>query len=226
MHEREKVELFREKFRREFIPKGYSGPLHILFNASILFALSLYLFFQVRDVKAIELIAIPISLIAGNLTIFLIHRYPLHRRYKFIDKETYQVHTMSHHRFYTHEHYQAEKIEDLYALFFPPKVVVFFSCVFIPGLYFFLGMFLPHNLIFLTLGMSSTYFILYEVVHYTSHLPENHWVCRIGHFKKMRQHHLDHHNPKNMHQYNFNIVFPLFDDVFRTVYKKSSPDLK
>lgn len=64
--------------------------------------------------------------------------------------------------------------------------------------------------------MSSSYFILYEIVHYASHLPLGHWALSFRHFRRMRQHHLDHHNPRLMEKYNFNIVFPLFDYVFGT----------
>jgi hypothetical protein len=215
MNQKEKVERFRAKFREEK-PKWFSATLHYLFNGVTLISLSIYLFFQITDLRAIELIVIPVMMLLGNLSVYLIHRYPLHKKYKYIKKETYQQHTLWHHRFYTNANYQVEKKADIHALFFPPKVIIFFTFLFIPGMFFLLELFLTNNLVFLTLSMSSIYFILYEIVHFTSHLPEKHWLLKIGHLKAMRQHHLIHHNPRFMNQCNFNIVFPLSDYIFRT----------
>ena len=214
MNQSEKVARFRLKNRNN--KKWYSGAFHLFFNGTCLVTISLFSFFQISDLQIIELIIIPIMLIIGNLVVYLVHRYPLHKKYRYIHDGSYGQHTLWHHRFYTNENYQVVKKEDFQTLFFPPIVVILFSLFFIPGLYFFLNLFLPNNLLFLTLGMSSIYFILYETLHYTSHLPEKHWALRIPHLYKMRKHHLIHHDPKLMDKYNFNIVFPLFDNVFGT----------
>ena len=216
MNQSEKVDRFRAKNRDNRV--WYSGSLHIFFNGTCLIGTIIYSLFQINDLKPIELLTIPVMLIAGNLAVYLIHRYPLHKKYPYIDKGSYGIHTLFHHRFYTNENFQVVKKEDIdtNSLFFPPVVVILFCLLFIPGFYFILNLFLPINYVFLSLSMSSIYFILYETVHYTSHLPENHWIFRISHLRRMRQHHMDHHNPKLMNKYNFNIVFPLFDYVFGT----------
>jgi hypothetical protein len=216
MNQIEKVDRFRAKNRDNRV--WYSGAVHILFNATCLIGTTIGSLFQISDLKPLELFTIPVMLIAGNLAVYLIHRYPLHTKYPYIHKGSYGEHTLFHHRFYTNENFQVMKKEDVdtNSLFFPPVVVIVFCLIFIPSLYFILNLFLPTNIVFLALGMSSFYFILYETVHYTSHLPENHWVLRISHLQRMRQHHMDHHNPKHMSSYNFNIVFPLFDHVFGT----------
>lgn len=218
MDQKEKVARFRKKFIAEN-PIWYSGVLHYLFNGILLIGSTTFFFYQITDLKPIELLAIPVLLIAGNLSVYLIHRYPLHRKYRGIKDETYGQHTLIHHRFYTNEHYQVAEGEDSHSFLFPPVVVLLFCAIFLPILYFIFSLFLPHNFLFLSLGMSSSYFILYEIVHYASHLPEGHIVLKIGHFRRMRQHHLDHHNPRMMDKYNFNIVFPLFDHVFGTKFK-------
>lgn len=197
----------------------YSGVLHYLFNGTLLIGSTFFLFYQINDLKLVELLVIPIMLIVGNLAVYLIHRYPLHRKYKGVKDMTYGQHTLIHHRFYTSDHYQVAPDEESHSFFFPPIVVLLFCLVFLPFLYFVLSLFLSNNLLFLSLGMSSTYFILYEIVHYASHLPEGHWALKVGHFRRMRQHHLDHHNPRMMDRFNFNIVFPLFDHVFGTKFK-------
>lgn len=197
----------------------YSGVLHYLFNGIILFGSTTFFFYQITDLKPIELLAIPVLLIVGNLSVYLIHRYPLHRKYIGIKDLTYGQHTLVHHRFYTNEHYQVTQGEESHSFLFPPIVVLIFCAVFLPIFYLILSLFLPHNLLFLTLGMMSSYFILYEIVHYASHLPEDHWALNLGYFRRMRQHHLDHHDPRMMDKKNFNIVFPLFDHVFGTKFK-------
>jgi sterol desaturase/sphingolipid hydroxylase (fatty acid hydroxylase superfamily) len=107
---------------------------------------------------------------------------------------------------------------DFYILFFPPWVIFGFAVIHGPIAYYLLSMFLSPNIVFLYLGMSTLYFFLYEVLHYISHLPKDHWVLKVPYFSLMWRHHVNHHNPKLMQQYNFNIVFPFFDYVFGTVY--------
>lgn len=215
MTQQEKVLRFRKKFMTEN-PVWYSGFLHYLINGTLLFGSSIFLFLQIESLQWIELLTIPVVLVLGSLTVYLIHRYPLHQKYKSIRKETYDQHTLIHHRFYTNELYDVGEDEESNTFFFPPAVVFSFTAIFLPGMYFLTQLFLPSNVVFLLVGMSSVYFILYEIVHYTSHLRETHWIMRIGYFKRMRQHHLDHHDPRMMEKYNFNIVCPLFDYVFGT----------
>ncbi|MFK7786425.1 MAG: sterol desaturase family protein [Crocinitomicaceae bacterium] len=197
-------------------PVWYSGVLHYLINGTLLFGSSIFLFLQIEDLRWIELLTIPVVLVLGSLTVYLIHRYPLHQKYPSVRKQTYDQHTLIHHRFYTNELYDVGKDEESNTFFFPPAVVFSFTAIFLPGLYFLTQVFLPSNVVFLLVGMSSVYFILYEIVHYTSHLPEKHWIMNLGYFRRMRQHHLDHHDPRMMEKYNFNIVCPLFDYVFGT----------
>lgn len=215
MTQKEKVLRFREKFMAEN-SIWYSGVFHYVFNGTLLFGSCVFLFAQVESLQLLELLTIPVTLVLGSLTIYLIHRYPLHQKYKSVRKQTYDQHTLVHHRFFTHELYDVGKEEQSYTFLFPPIVVFSFCAVFLPGLYFLTQLFLPSNIVFLLVGMSSVYFILYEIVHYTSHLPEKHRLMRIGYFRRMRKHHLDHHDPRLMEQYNFNIVCPLFDYVFGT----------
>ena len=215
LSQKEKVIRFRKKFMADN-HIWYSGVFHYLFNGTLLFGSCTFLFLQVTDLKPIELLTIPVVLILGSLTVYLIHRYPLHQKYKSVRKQTYDQHTLVHHRFYTNELYHVGNQEDSNTFLFPPVVVLSFCALALPALYFLTRLFLPSNVVFLLVGMSSIYFILYEIVHYTSHLSENHWLMRIGYFRRMRKHHLDHHDPRLMEKYNFNIVCPLFDYVFGT----------
>ncbi|MDG1333836.1 MAG: sterol desaturase family protein [Crocinitomicaceae bacterium] len=213
--QKEKTRRFRKKFMAEN-HLWYSGWPHYLINGTLLFGSCVFLFIQIEELRLIELLAIPVTLVLGSLFVYLVHRYPLHQKYKPVRKQTYDQHTLIHHRFYTNELYQVEPDEEYNSTLFPPAVVLGFCIVFLPGLYFLTRLFLPLNVVYLFVGTSSFYFILYEVVHYISHLSINHWLMRIGYFRRMRKHHLDHHDPRLMEKYNFNIVIPLFDFVFGT----------
>jgi len=199
----------------------YSGIFHYLFNGTLLIGSAVFMFLMIENLQLIELLTIPVMMVLGSLTVYLIHRYPLHQKYKKIRKETYDQHTLIHHRFYTNTLYQVGKNEKSNTFLFPPAVVFSFCIVVLPLFFVLTSLFLPDNVVYLFVGMSSTYFLLYEIVHYTSHLSESHWLMKIGYFRRMRQHHLDHHDPRLMEKYNFNIVCPLFDYVFGTKVSSS-----
>jgi hypothetical protein len=214
------VDIFRQQFRVEVIPSWYLGQLHVGFNFSLLMAVIIYLALKVSGPSWPELLTIPGMLLAGNLAVFLFHRYPLHRNYPLIGKHTYRVHSQWHHQFFTHENGVYDSPRDFYILFFPPPVVMGFTLIFLPVLSFMLKPWVSDNVRYLMVMMGAVYFLLYEIFHYISHLPKHHWSFKIPFLKFIWQHHMDHHNPKLMHKYNFNIVFPLCDYLFGTFYRK------
>lgn len=210
---------YRKDFREHHIPKWYSGVLHVAFNATVLLSVAIYLFLKISGPNGLELLIFPMTMVVGNLAVFLIHRYPLHHYYKGLPDYTYRVHTKHHHSFYTQEKIVYDSARDFYILFFPPAVIIGFTLIYLPANYFLLRNFLSPNALYLYLFTSTLYFILYEVLHYISHLPETHWILKIPYFKLMWNHHGTHHNPELMQNYNFNIVFPLFDMIFGTLYR-------
>ena len=216
---KEEVIEFRESFRSEKIPRWYSGILHLVFNGSVLLGLTIGLYAQLNSVTHLEWLTFPAVMLLGNLAVYIIHRFPLHTVYKPIYEQTFKVHTEYHHYFFTNEMIVYEGVRDFYILFFPPTIVIGFSCVFLPICYFILSFFASANVIWLYLGTSALYFLLYEVLHYISHLPEDHPILIFSPFRYMRNHYVTHHNTKLMYRYNFNIVYPLCDVLFGSVYK-------
>ena len=217
---------FRREFRSTSIPKWYNGVAHVIFNFTALIGGFFYFLSNLHDVTAAELIVIPITLLLGNLAVYVIHRFPLHRHYPLISQHTYRIHSKLHHRFFTHQYSVVDELDDLYLLFFPPWTILLFLVIHCPILYFLCSRFLSDNCTYLHLAMSTFYFILYEVFHFVSHLPEGHWILNIRHFSRMREHHTAHHDPKLMHRYNFNIVFPLFDSIFKTTHILSNSETR
>lgn len=173
---------YRQKFRNETIPNWYSGHLHASFNFSVLIFLVTFLASMTSNVTIPELLTIPLMLLVGNFVVFLVHRYPLHRSYPIIGKHTYKIHSQMHHQFFTHDAIVYESPRDFYILFFPATVVIGFSLVFLPTLFFVLGFFVNSNVRYLVLSTSVLYFLLFEIFHYVSHLDENHWCFEISFF--------------------------------------------
>lgn len=207
------------RYRNQYLAENhiwYSGPFHYLFNGTLLAGSATFLFLQIDDWQWNYLWTLPVMMILGSLAVYLIHRYPLHQKYRSVRKETYDKHTLMHHRFYTNTVYRVGPNEKSHTFLFPPLVVILFCGIFLPVFFLLTWLIFPSDIAFLMTGIASLYFILYEIVHYTSHLPSSHWLMKVGYFRKMRKHHLDHHDPRLMEKYNFNIVLPLFDYLFRT----------
>ncbi len=209
---------FREKFRKENIPFYYWGIGHAVVNF-ILLSLPLMAFFLKITAPSIgELLLVPLTMILGNLAVFLIHKYPLHRKIKPLGF-AYKIHSQWHHRFYTDKNIEFDSTRDLFIIFFPIDVVLGFIILVLPLIYFALTPIFSANGVFLVLATSCFYFISYEVIHLSSHLSEKNFLMKVPYFRFMRKYHRIHHDPALMNDYNFNIVFPFFDLIFNTAYK-------
>lgn len=209
----------RDRFRKNEIPRYYHPLAHIIINFGILLGLSGYFISRLDNVLWFEWLWLLVLLIFGNVAVFLIHKFPLHKKGFFLGSYSYHKHTIQHHSFFQKERPEFDSWRDFYIVFFPPEVVIGFALFFLPIVYFVTSLFLGTNSVNLILLGSTGYFLLYEVVHFASHLPEDHWVLKIPHFKSMWNHHRLHHDPKLMGEYNFNIVYKLSDKLFGTNYK-------
>lgn len=213
-----KTNEFRKNFREQYVPRYYNGYLHVFINFGVLGAVLLFLFFKVQSWNMSSLAVLALSLVVGNFAVYFIHRFLLHQNLPVIGPFTYKIHSLWHHRFYTHQNRVFEKLDDLYILFFPPTVVLGFVIILLP-IQFYLLINISIDVAYVFMLGSTLTFLLYEVVHFCSHLPESHPILKIKYFKMMWVHHGLHHNPELMHKWNFNIVLPLADWVFGTVYE-------
>lgn len=217
------VSLYRENFRKTVVPKYYWPLGHVLFNFTGLIFLCVYCLMQLDNPAPLEWLVLPLMMIQGNISVYLIHKYPLHRRLPLIAKHTYDIHSKMHHQFYTNDAIIYEEPKDFYILFFPSWTIIAFAIIQLPLMYFALIPFLAANIVWMILFGASLYFLLYEVLHYISHLPENHFIVKLKPFRYMWRHHRVHHNPKLMRDWNFNVVWPLCDWLFKTTYKDKNP---
>lgn len=213
---------YREVYRKEKLPPTYRHWLHLGFNLG---SLGLVLVFNLVQIKNYDysFLAIFIGvMLFGNVAVYFIHRFPLHRRLK-LWAFPFDSHTVEHHRFFTSDHITFKNSNDYYAIFFPSFVVAFFVLVVFPMFYFISSQFLrPDQSHFFT-ALSAGYFILYEFVHWASHLSKDHFLMKMPWLKTMREHHRIHHNPKLMGKYNFSIVYPMMDYLMRTKFDGELP---
>lgn len=209
---------FREKYRRESIPKYYLGLVHLAFTATVLLGMAAYCVGKIENMLWYEALIIPAIYLFGGLTVFVVHKYLLHRR-QWWAPWAFKIHTLQHHQFYTYDSPTPESTRDFHILLFPPFVIGGFALFFvIPTVWLLLQISAP-NVAYLVGFMSSLYFALYEIFHFVSHVRDDSWVLRLPLTRIVREHHRIHHHKALMGQYNFDIVFPIFDYVFRTVYK-------
>ena len=114
---------FREKFRKEFIPFYYFGIGHLIINFLILSLPLMAFILKIDHPSIFDFLMIPATMVLGNLTVFLIHKYPLHRKIKPFGF-AYKIHSQWHHRFYTHEDLVWDSTKDFFIIFFPIDVVL------------------------------------------------------------------------------------------------------
>lgn len=207
--------VFRSRIRLKKIPKLYWGPGHLLFNASLLFSTLIYYSTKIKLPTYLELSPYLLIILIGNLAVYFIHKYPLHGRYWW-NSYAYSNHTKTHHVFYTQNNITLKSSKDWYTMFFPPEIALAFVLLLHPLFYFILKPFIGLNATYAFMSATSMYFILYEIVHFCSHLPSDHFMMKFSLLRLMRRHHQLHHDPKLMGKYNFCIVFPLFDILMGT----------
>jgi hypothetical protein len=212
---------YRKWFRENHISAWYRPWIHIGFNGGILLAAVIYNLLLIQDWSLQVLAIFFLTLIFGNFVVWFVHRYPLHRRFKFWTFP-YDTHTVMHHRYFTADYITYDDSKDFYAVFFPAHVVAGFVLVAQPLFYFVFAGIFNSTLGHAFAASAAFYFLLYEFVHWSSHLKENHILMRIPWLSFMRKHHIAHHNPRLMMKYNFCIVHPLMDYLLGTYYKAES----
>ena len=211
------VRAFRGELRERWSPR-YSGWLHfgfvsVLSLAAIGFALS-----RLHGVRALELLTVPITFLWANLGEYFGHRGPMHHRRRGLGA-IFQRHTVEHHHFFTHDAMACDSARDHKIMLFPPILIVFFLGVLATPIGLALAALLGRNVGYLYLATAMGYFISYEWLHWSYHLPPESWISRLPVVRVLRRHHQAHHDLGLMQRWNFNITFPICDALFGTLYR-------
>ncbi len=156
-------------------------------------------------------VAYVIAFLYSSYFEWFLHRFFMHRPTLF--HYPFRTHAQVHHQvFKADATYHLQKPEDKWLITFawwnyPLLLVINLPVLTIPE-YF--GV---HVLLGAALGM-STYYFLYEYLHFHMHKPGAHSFEKSRFFRFINNHHLIHH--KFMHR-NLNIVLPLADLTFGTL---------
>ena len=213
---------YREWYKQEILPKNYNPVVHLGVNIGLLAGSLLFHFIMIKDWSPIFLALMALIFFLGNVVVFVLHKYPLHRRYKWWTFP-YDTHTVEHHRYFTAETITFDNSMDFNAVFFPMEVIAGFTLIGQPLIFFGVKHFFGQDVAHVITGSAASYFLLYEFFHWASHLPRNHFLMKFPWILYMRQHHVAHHNPRLMNRYNFCIVDPLVDIIMGTKYKGDLP---
>jgi len=213
---------YREWYKKEILPKNYSPIVHLGVNIGLLLSAILVHFVMVKDWSFLSLVLMIMIFFLGNVVVFILHKYPLHRRYKWWTFP-YDTHTVEHHRYFTAETITFDSSMDFNAVFFPMSVVAGFTFIGQPLIYFAVSYYLGADVGHVLAGSAAGYFLMYEFFHWASHLAKDHFLMNVPWILYMRQHHLAHHNPRLMSRYNFGIVDPIVDFIMGTKYQGDLP---
>lgn len=219
---------FRLHFRKDILPKWYSGRVHLWALATIIPAMFIYSLTLIQEFTWGGVATFIVTLFWIHFMLYALHRWLLHKRVPMMDW-AYRVH-MTHHRLYDDQNMTYEHIDDLYMLLLPPWTALSYYLVTGPSFLIPLYFILPVNLFYYSLSAFVIFYFIHEISHYVSHLDGNRAIFRIKLFAWVRSHHLPHHNPRLMNKGHFDITYPCYDFVFGTDYKtldasKSAPSV-
>lgn len=212
------VSAWRDRYRAEQIPPGYSGPRHAAWLAIFIITGIAIGVWQLEAVQPLEWLAVPVTFLYANLAEYLGHRFVMHRRRPGLGL-IHERHTLQHHRFFMPGAMSFDSSRDWKAVLFPPLLVAFFFVTFALPVALLVGWLWSPNVAWLFLITALVYYASYEILHFAWHLPESAWWLRLPEMRRLRQLHLDHHDPSYMSQGNFNITWPICDWLFGTRLK-------
>jgi len=215
-----RVAAFREAFRREEIRPRYSGPWHASFTFGVGAAVIVITIAALNDVRPLEWLTVPLTLLYANLSEYFGHRGPMHHPWRGLGI-VYRRHAGQHHRFFTAEDMEIESPRDLKAVLFPPVMMAFFLLAFALPVGLAIGWVFGSNVAWLFVASAVAYFLNYEVLHLLYHLPQEGFIARLPWLSRLRRLHQAHHDPSLMARYNFNITYPVGDLLFGTLWREA-----
>ncbi|KAA0968685.1 SRPBCC family protein [Pseudomonas sp. ANT_H12B] len=212
---RQTTEAFRARYRADIHPL-YNPWLHGAFV--LLFGLLAIAGFwsTVHQVQPLEWLAVPLTLLFFNFGVYMVHRHLGHHKKSFA-RMFYARHAGDHHSFFAPGHMTYSSARDWRVILFPAWLIVLHTVVITLPLWWLLVQF-DANVAGLFGGCLVLGYLMYEVFHACEHLPPENPVTRLPWIRQMRRLHELHHRREVMQERNFNIVFPLMDYLFGTLY--------
>lgn len=214
---RQTTEAFRSRYRAAIHP-FYNPWLHGAFV--LLFGvLAIGAFWStVQQVGWLQWLTVPLTLLLFNFGVYMVHRHLGHHKKAFA-KMFYARHAGDHHSFFTPGHMTYDSACDWRVILFPAWLIVLHTLVITLPLWWLVAQ-VNTNVAGLFGGCMVLGYLTYEVFHAAEHLPPHNPLTRLPWIRQMRRLHELHHRRERMQERNFNIVLPLMDYLFGTLYRE------
>jgi hypothetical protein len=213
------VTRFRREFRVRDIGARYAGWAHLACTSLGSLAAITVCIWLIRDVMLVEWSVLPATFLFANWVEYRVHRGPMHRPSRVPGLGIlYRRHATQHHHFYTHDAMTCESTDDFKMILFPPFMLVFLLGGVATPVACALYLATTGNTAFLFAATAMAYFLCYELLHLSYHLPPDSSIGRLPGMARLRTHHTAHHDLGLMSRCNFNITFPICDWLYGTVH--------
>jgi sterol desaturase/sphingolipid hydroxylase (fatty acid hydroxylase superfamily) len=222
--DRSRFELAHEKLRADLVSRnvspGYNPTLHLLCPSAIGFGVAILALALLRDLRPVELWTVPIALVLSLGLEWRAHKDILHRRWPLPGfSMLYDRHERLHHVIFPAEDMQMRSRDERALVLMPGFAIVLVTVLLVP-LALGVGYLTSRNRGLLVLGTGALFFVSYELMHLSYHLPADHPVARWRIIRRLSALHRTHHHPPNMKRWNFNVTVPLFDVVHGTLKRE------
>ncbi|MGF6091731.1 sterol desaturase/SRPBCC family protein [Pseudomonas sp. 18173] len=217
---RQTTDGFRSRYRADIHPL-YNPWLHGAFVLAFgVLAISIF-WSNVHQVTSAQWLAVPLTLLFFNFGVYMVHRHLGHHK-KSLARLFYARHAGDHHSFFTPGHMTYDSARDWRVILFPAWLIVLHTLAVALPLWWLLKH-IDTNVAGLVGGFLVLGYLAYEVFHACEHLPPHNPLTRLPWIRQMRRLHELHHRRELMQERNFNIVFPLMDYLFGTLYWEPEP---
>ncbi|SET82813.1 Fatty acid hydroxylase superfamily protein [Pseudomonas sp. NFR09] len=214
------TETFRARYRAQ-VATHYNPWLHAGFVFGYGIVCISLAWSSTHQITALQWLTVPATLVFFNLCIYLVHRHLGHHKHA-LARLFYARHTGDHHSFFTPGHMTYDSPRDWRVILFPAWLIVLHSLAITLPAWWLIKQLSP-NVAGLFAGCMILGYLLYELFHSCEHLPADHPVARLPWIRQMHQLHAMHHRRELMQGRNFNIVLPLMDYLFGTLYWEPGP---
>jgi hypothetical protein len=212
---RQTTEAFRSRYRANVHPL-YNPWLHGTFVLSFGILAITAFWSTVHSATPLEWLAVPLALLFFNFGVYMVHRHLGHHKKAFA-RMFYSRHAGDHHSFFAPGNMAYDTARDWRVILFPAWLIVLHTLLITLPLWWLLSQ-LDSNVAGLVAGCLVMGYLAYEIFHACEHLPPHNPLTRLPWIRQMRRLHELHHRREMMQERNFNIVFPLMDYLFGTLY--------
>jgi hypothetical protein len=205
---------------RPAVPPLWVSYYHVIYTAVFCLAGMIVPLSLVRDMQPLDFLMIPVTCVLANVIEYVIHRWPMHRRYPYAGFMM-DLH-MLHHRYFFEENYRIDSFADFGLIVFPPIVLNILAFGVCPGFFLAAWWLIGWNAALLFFATVMGYYLAMQLIHVATHARDDHWVLDIPGIRYLWNHHQIHHSRRMMTKVNFNFIIPLTDLLVGTATQEPS----